>query len=149
MVDRPNDSVNGSSGSPINRWAGASDAFEQLGEPWTTWGRLLLREDDARAREQAAATRSDFDAKARAELEREDTQADIQRFMQHHSSWFLTVLRWTIDSNPTALAALLDPAFRTELDVTQQAVVDAEERIDKLEDAVVALEDREGARDRT
>lgn len=115
------------------RWAGCADAIEEVGEPLASYLRLLLAEDDARQREQAAAFEGDHDARTEAGLDREKLQSDIEAFRQHHVRWLMLVLRWASEDNPTALQAHLDPVFRTELDRTQEAVMECELRLDRLE----------------
>ena len=46
---------------------------------------------------------------------------------------------WAAELYPGALQKLLDPAFRQELDVTQDAVSDAEGRIEEVEDVLLSL----------
>jgi hypothetical protein len=110
-----------------------ADALEELGPVWGEFLRLSLVEDACRAREQAAATRGDLNAKAKAELDREDAQAEIQRFRERYVSGFMLALRWAIDLNPAALAEHISGAWRNEFDCLRAAIMDAEYRLDRLD----------------
>lgn len=113
------------------RWDGAADGLEHLGEPFASYGRLLLEEDAARQREQVAAFRTDLAGVVRAREEREEAQAKIVTFRQHHVTGLLMVLRWAIEDNAAALIAILDTLL--ELDRIRDAVIETEDRLDRLD----------------
>jgi hypothetical protein len=128
MVRHNTEHVNGS-----HRWDGAADAFEELGEPWSTYGRLLIREDDARQAEQAAAVRQDLDGVARAGEERREAQEALEVFQQHHVTWMAQTIRWAVERNSAVITEILSPLFQEEFERIKAAVIECEDRLDRIE----------------
>lgn len=120
---------------PTPRWSGVADAFQDLGEPLTSFGRLAIAEDQARAREQSAVFRGDLAAARVAADEREAIQADVEALLERHVRSFLTSLRWAVERNPVAVASILAPI----LDPIRDEVAGI---IDAILDRVESLEGR-------
>lgn len=122
MIGGPTECVKDSSAAPIDP-----------GEPFTTYSRLLLAVADTRDRLQAEQTRGNRNAIAAAELDWQQALEEFHQFRHHHVSWLMLVLRWCNDFHPAALAAHVSEALDVQLDRTQAAVMECEQRIDSME----------------
>jgi hypothetical protein len=124
---------------PGNLGSSDSDPFAFLGSPFAEYARLLVAADDAKKRHHAAQIAGNALQICRAKLECEAALDAVQAFKEHGAQAFLLCARFAAELKPGAVQALLDPAFRRELDVTQEAVKELEDRLDVAEDAVASL----------
>ncbi|AMV26105.1 hypothetical protein VT84_17030 [Gemmata sp. SH-PL17] len=117
---------------------GDVDGIEALGEPFSTYAKLLLAFDDANRDHHVALINGTATERARAELRRDKCQADIVSFQHHRANALLMDLRFAKMWSPAALELYLYPAFRDQL-------ASQEIRIKELEDALLQLASHVGA----
>lgn len=142
MVSRNLSNVNGESTSPIDEQTAAVAAqLIDHGGVLSEYGHLLLAADAAQQREfrYRREGRSAEEIEAAVE-DRRDAETDIHQFKDRQARVLLHMIRWAAEIYPGYLQSHLDPVFRHELDVTQNALVEIEDRVEKIEDAVVDLE---------
>ncbi|WP_082841082.1 hypothetical protein [Gemmata sp. SH-PL17] len=109
-----------------------------MGEPFSTYAKLLLAFDDANRDHHVALINGTASQRAEAELRRDKCQADIVSFQHHRANALLMDLRFAKMWSPAALELYLYPAFRDQLD-------SQELRIKELEDALLQLASHVGA----
>jgi hypothetical protein len=121
-----------------------------LGWPWDPLAEAVLRADAARKRAWAAQVEGDRAAQQLAEWDLTEALGDHRQIRQQLADQWLAGMRAALDLDPSAVAVLLDrfpvpDPVRTAIGEVEDAVLDAEERLDKVEDAVLDLEaDRSG-----
>jgi hypothetical protein len=116
------------------------DQPTDFGEPFDTYARLLAAVKVAERHLHEAQIAGDVNVIGRAELARLDAAGALYAFKSHRANVFRMDARFAEELYPGSVLALLSPAFRRELDVTQDTLREQEDHIDELQDAVLALE---------
>jgi hypothetical protein len=115
-----------------------------LGSPlFNEYARLLLAADDAYQALHRAIIGGDRAEINDAELVYDDRLGDVFAYKHRVAQDLLLALRFASELYPGRIMEHLDPVFRQELDVTQEAVVELEDRVDDVEDGLVVMEQGE------
>ena len=112
-----------------------------LGSPIADeWARLLLAVDDLKRAFHVAQMEGNIDARERAAFAQCEAMDKLAAFEHRHASDFLLIVRFVRKLFPGRLEELIDPHHRNELDNTQEAIREALNRIEDVEDAQVEME---------
>lgn len=115
-----------------------ADDAPDLGTPrLNQWYRLIIAVDDARIALHEAQIGGDIGAIEHARLDLDARHAELLRFRQGVVDDLFMVLRFAQALHPGRFTELISESTRRELTLTQDAVIDAERRLDEIEDVIV------------